>query len=534
MVEARFYLEEGRRRNLVASSTDETKGGRVVDVKDNGNLVVRFDDGTRQEINRSMVTSSSLPTYRCPVGACQGGENFSCAEGHHGPVCGLCNETRNENGTFYSWSGSSCAKCQTDSSDNVTVSVLMAIFASIIWYYISWQPLIGCTGFLESATFQCLDSGATIAWVLDMAHRGIKAVSALLKAVLPFSKIIISYFQVVSTFITTFSIPWPDEIFAFLQNMDVFNLDFLSLPATTCLVSDLDYSHRVALVTLAPLVVLALLAIPSCIARLMASSGSRSARERFEETVSAFFWWGLFLLFVVYPAVSVSVLSTFSCLDLGRTGNLLRSDMRVQCPERGEFVWVFSLVAIFVYPVGIPVGMFALLYYYDVPKMARQKKTAAGLKALIATFRQEVAAGQEEGLTGRELEQWWEGPGGWTRDPAEALGDAVQLKALLRHEWHDPTANENDTTITTLLVNRGAEDKERARERLRSMGRTKSSRPNLKKSASIQYSSSFRGLRAGNSVSARSSPQEVVEQGFGDGLDHASLASLRRQVARLA
>ena len=30
--------------------------------QDNGNLVVRFDDGTRQEIRRDMVTSSSLPT----------------------------------------------------------------------------------------------------------------------------------------------------------------------------------------------------------------------------------------------------------------------------------------------------------------------------------------------------------------------------------------------------------------------------------------------------------------------------------------
>ena len=89
----------------------------------NGNLVVVFDDGTVQEINRTMVTSSSLPTYRCPVGACLGGENFSCAEGHHGPVCGLCNATRGENGMYYAWSGSSCVQCEDDSSGSVTVIV---------------------------------------------------------------------------------------------------------------------------------------------------------------------------------------------------------------------------------------------------------------------------------------------------------------------------------------------------------------------------------------------------------------------------
>ena len=35
----------------------------------------------------------------------------------------------------------------------------------------------------------------------------------------------------------------------------------------------------------------------------------------------------------------------------------LKSDMRVECPESGGFVYVFSLVAVFIYPVGIPLGM---------------------------------------------------------------------------------------------------------------------------------------------------------------------------------
>jgi len=95
--------------------------------------------------------------------------------------------------------------------------------------------------------------------------------------------------------------------------------------------------------------------------------------------------------------------------------------------------------------------MLGMLYYYQVPKMARQKTKAAGLKALLASFRQagcpfctshldacncgdmphiqhpilpdrsrdpppalspvhtirrqDVAEGKEEGITGRELER---------------------------------------------------------------------------------------------------------------------------------
>jgi len=36
-----------------------------------------------------------------------------------------------------------------------------------------------------------------------------------------------------------------------------------------------------------------------------------------------------------------------------------------------------------------------------------------------------VEEGQEEGISGRELERWWDGPGGWKADPVEALGGEV-------------------------------------------------------------------------------------------------------------
>jgi len=60
--------------------------------------------------------------------------------------------------------------------------------------------------------------------------------------------------------------------------------------------SDWDYAARLLAYTGIPIGVLAMLAIPSCLAGLLARSGSLVSRERFEETVSAFSWWGLFLV----------------------------------------------------------------------------------------------------------------------------------------------------------------------------------------------------------------------------------------------
>jgi len=93
--------------------------------------------------------------------------------------------------------------------------------------------------------------------------------------------------------------------------------------------------------------------------------------------------------------------------------------------------------------------MLGMLFYYEVPQMAWQKNKAARFRALIALFRQEVKEGEEEGITGRELEKWWE----------------VQLKALLRHKWRDPTLVESEMSAETLFMEKMVADKEEVRAR---------------------------------------------------------------------
>jgi len=67
--------------------------------------------------------------------------------------------------------------------------------------------------------------------------------------------------------------------------------------------------------------------------------------------------WGLFLFFVVYPAVSVTVFRTFSCIFLGRSGNWLLSDLRVACPKSGgenSFAYNYSVCGVFLYLLVSP------------------------------------------------------------------------------------------------------------------------------------------------------------------------------------
>jgi len=166
----------------------------------------------------------------------------------------------------------------------------------------------------------------------------------------------------------------------------------------------------------------------------------------------------------------------------------------VECPQGGSFAYGYSLFGVFLYPAGVPIAMYGMLYYYKVPMMAAQKNKASRLRALLSIFRQEVEEGKEEGITGRELEKWWEVLGGWEEDPVEAIGGKAQLKALLRHTWHDPTLVEGDTEAKTLLLAAVERAKEEAR------------------------------IRSG----------QAEDEEEGDDLDQASLNSLRRKVNRLA
>ena len=69
---------------------------------------------------------------------------------------------------------------------------------------------------------------------------------------------------------------------------------------------------------------------------------------------------------------------------MGKRGSYLRADFRETCPDGFGFNFVRSWAFPFllVYPIGIPVGFMALLYFFQVPKMAAQKRKHARLQAL--------------------------------------------------------------------------------------------------------------------------------------------------------
>jgi hypothetical protein len=119
----------------------------------------------------------------------------------------------------------------------------------------------------------------------------------------PFSffrrRLAVSFWQVVSSFSSTMYVPWPSVYYALASSLNVASLQFLNLPAISCIspgVSFLTVFNGVTIST--ALFVLFCAAVYELGQRSAAALADDDRRRRFKTRVSSVFIWGLFF---VYP-----------------------------------------------------------------------------------------------------------------------------------------------------------------------------------------------------------------------------------------
>lgn len=75
-----------------------------------------------------------------------------------------------------------------------------------------------------------------------------KIVAPFRKIMTGYLKLVLSFYQVASSFGKTFRVEWPDSLQSVFSSVAVFNLDFLSLPGPACIVA----RSRLVLVAVSP------------------------------------------------------------------------------------------------------------------------------------------------------------------------------------------------------------------------------------------------------------------------------------------
>ena len=214
-------------------------------------------------------------------------------------------------------------------------------------------------------------------------------------------KILFGFMQVSSCFLATYAVPWPTDVAQFFQYSAVVMADIFPVPSIACLTSEWDKVAKLLFYTVTPPVLILLLALPVLLARAMYCGLARLRSQQFRSLEAGFYNAFLAFLFVLYPIISISVLDIYNCVRIG-SASWLASDLREVCPlfEQRQFLFVWTVIATLLFPVGIPLLMLWSLYQFKVPCMSRQKTEAEALSGMLAKFQEDhkAAVWKEHGV----------------------------------------------------------------------------------------------------------------------------------------
>ena len=171
-------------------------------------------------------------------------------------------------------------------------------------------------------------------------------------------KILLGLAQVMASFGTTFVGGYPPEVLILLDKLSIVGLDLARFISFGCSVSSNFYS-KLLVYTLVPILVLAILGAVYGIAVKCAGDDPKAKDDLRGGTITAL----LFITFLVYPGVSSMVLLSFKCESFEDGSYVLSADYSINCNDPLRIYWiVYALVCVAVYPVGIVVLYFVLLW----------------------------------------------------------------------------------------------------------------------------------------------------------------------------
>ena len=157
-------------------------------------------------------------------------------------------------------------------------------------------------------------------------------------------------------------VPWPKLFLAFALPLGLSNLDFLSALSKAGCGINVRYYDRFLLHMALPLGCVLVVASVYFVARASFVSKTDRDMTHLNQTVSKA---SILMALLLYPGLSTQIFTMFKCKTIpGVAGQFLAEDFRERCGE-GEHVLYQTLAATFLclYVLGIPAGMFFLLWY---------------------------------------------------------------------------------------------------------------------------------------------------------------------------
>ena len=204
-------------------------------------------------------------------------------------------------------------------------------------------------------------------------------------------KILVTFIQITSNLATGLEIQWPSKYKEFVLWLDIANFDFIITRASSAeCVGGFDYYTKYLIVVLFPPVAMLVILIAYLIPRYFRASWYSDMSATFALRAKINFWrMLLFVLFLIYPSVSATILRLYVCKSFDQDKSYLLADLSVQChTTRWNNYAYWGALLIPIYPIGIPLFFYVLLRFnYNT---LRDLTTKASLGFLYAGYRVET------------------------------------------------------------------------------------------------------------------------------------------------
>ena len=342
------------------------------------------------ELDKGYWRARDVSDYilECPMSeaSCIGGRftsDSSCNAGYLGPLCAVCAEDYH-----YTSLTNTCELCTNEVSwlgGAVTTLCLFVVAVAtvlcvlrlkkkakaetmsdlLIHYLIKWKYLP-----------QLDESNTRKEWIEEYIRFNI------VKKITVRARIYVTFYQILEILPFVLDLTFPQFYNAIGSLMSILNLDvtFNILAASECSKTN-NYNHdfidRLIVSTTYPFIVLALvqLILFLHIRLRQRKLGKASSHDMVLNISANYKKLSLVFISVILPGISSIIFATFSCTDVDSDNqgqSYMTVDYSIECyTDRYYFAFSWALVMIFVYPIGILVYIFTLLFQHKTSIMER-------------------------------------------------------------------------------------------------------------------------------------------------------------------
>lgn len=201
-------------------------------------------------------------------------------------------------------------------------------------------------------------------------------------------KVVMSTYQISMAMSSVLSITLPRFFSKFVNSLSFVNLNISSIFPIGC-AGTLTFIDQLVITTLAPIVLLLLLFVVEYSYerfRIQQNKERKKGDKRraFERIKDNYMSYWFYISYLVLPSVSTMIFQIFLCTnvdpnheDSDSNDHYLIADMRISCTSNYFYGGVlYAILMIFVYPIGIPMSYFLLLYYNRDEIRDRKKNNA--------------------------------------------------------------------------------------------------------------------------------------------------------------